>query len=283
MLALLPKSNEIAGWSLSDKPGGKPRFFGPGNLWEYIDGCADTYLTYGFQEVVTADYSQGKTQVTVDVYRMKDLTNAFGIYALERNPDSQFIKMGVEGYLGGTALNFWAGTYYVKIVAFEEQEAVKQEMLKIAGHISGKLANPCAEPAQIAWFPKENQLACTVKYIPKDVLGQSYFANAFEIKYKADNSEYKLIIIEMHNPDAAKEAFAKYKQFISNQRRELNDRSAPGAEECFSGEDSFYGQMMAVRAGTYIVVALGVPSTALGHSAILEMLNNIKTKAGAPM
>ena len=283
LLALLPKSNEVDGWSLGNKPNEKPRLFGPGNLWEYINGCADTYLAYGFQEVVTADYSQGKSQLTVDLYRMKDLKNAFGIYALERNPDSQFIQVGVEGYLCGTVLHFWAGEYYVKIAGFEEQEAVKQEMLKIASYISGKLAIPRAEPPQIAWFPKENQSPRTAKYIAKDVLGQSYLANGFEVKYKADNSEYKLVLIEMHSLDAATEAFAKYRQFISNQHGALKDQSVMGAEEGFSGDDSFYGQMMAVRAGIYIVVALGVPAEALGHSAILAMLENMRAKADGLM
>jgi len=283
LLALLPKSNEVDGWSLSDKPGEKPRLFGPGNLWEYIHACADHYLAYGFQEVATADYSQGKTQLTVDVYRMKDVKNAFGIYALERNPDSQFVQVGVEGYLSGTVLHFWAGEYYVKIVAFEEQEAVKQQMLKMASHISGKLAIAPAEPAQLAWFPKANQSPRTAKYIPKDVLGQSYLTNGFETKYKTNDSEYKLVFIEMHNQDVARDAFAKYKQFISNQHGELKDQSVPGAEEGFSGEDSLSGQMMAVRAGIYIVVALGVPAETLGHSAIAQMLNNIRTCGGGVM
>ncbi len=272
LLALLPKSNEVPGWSMTDKP----RFFDSANLWEFIDGGAEGYLAYGFQEVVTADYSQGKTQLVIDMYHMKDATNAFGIYAQERNPASQFIKLGVEGYLGGTALNFWAGPYYVKLTAFEDQDAVKQEMIKIAGHISGKLTNAGAEPVEVGWFPKENQLARSVKYIPKDVLGQSYLTNAFESRYKTGDSEYKILVVEMMNPDPTKEAFTRYRQFIANQHQEIKNLAASGSDEGFSGEDSFYGKMMAVRAGTFIVIVLGAPSPALGNAAVAECLANIK-------
>jgi hypothetical protein len=106
LLALLPEDNALPGWTRS----GDVRFFGPGNLWEYINGAAEGYLSYNFQEVVTAEYSnpEKQSQSVIDVYRMEDPLNAFGIYTQELNPDSEFHKIGVEGYVGGTALNFWS-------------------------------------------------------------------------------------------------------------------------------------------------------------------------------
>jgi len=272
LLVLLPQAGEIPGWSQTEKP----RFFGAGNLWEFINGAAEGYLSYGFEEVVSADYAQGKNQLVIDVFKMKDPTNAFGIYAQERNPGSRFVQAGVEGYLGGTTLNFWSGSHYVKITAFEENEALEQEMLKIAGHIGAKLPGG-AVPVQIGWFPKADRIAHSARYIPKDVLGQSYFNNAFEIKYKAGSAEYKIILMQI--AESAKEGFGKYRDFMSKQGRKLSDLSLPEAEEGFSGEDSFYGPMMAVRSGEYIAVILGSPSPRAGRAALAELLNNVK-KAG---
>lgn len=275
LLGLLPAGNDVPGWAMK----GQPKFFGPGNLWEFINGAAEGYLAYGFQEVVSASFSDGSREVVVDVYKMKDRVNAFGIYAQERNPAAQFVPAGVEGYAAGTALNFWASDYYVKITAFEEQVEIQHAMQAIEAAISRKIGPAGSAPAEIAWFPTENQLPHSVAYIPKDVLGQSYFAGAFEARYRAGSVEYKLLVIDQLSADAAAQAFASYRQFMSGQGRTPQDLSVPGGDAGFTGEDGFYGQVLAVRAGRYIVVALGAPSAAAGRDALAQVLRNIQRKA----
>jgi hypothetical protein len=273
LLALLPANNAVPGWAMSQKP----RSFKPANLWEFIDGAADGYLAYGFQEVVSADFTQQGTgyQAVVDMYQMKDPLNAFGIYTQERNPESQFLKIGNEGYDGGTSLNFWTGSYYVKITVFEEKDAIKQEIDKLARAIAGKVPAPGAAPAEATWFPKTNQLPHTIVYIPKDVLAQSYLANGFEAKYKAGEKEYKMILVSLANSDAAQEAMARYRQYITAGGKEAKDLKTPG-DGGFSGKDSYYGDMAAVRAGKNLVVALGVPTEDAGKKMIAELIGNIK-------
>ena len=273
LLALLPANNAVPGWEMSQKP----RSFKPANLWEFIDGAADGYLAYGFQEVVSADFAQQGTgyQAVVDIYQMKDPLNAFGIYTQERNPESQFLKIGNEGYYGGTSLNFWTGSYYVKITVFEEKDAIKQEIDKLARAIAGKVPAPGAEPAEATWFPKTNQLPHAIVYLPKDVLAQSYLANGFEAKYKAGEKEYKMILVSLANADAAQEAMARYRQYITAGGKEVKDLKMPG-DGGFSGKDSYYGDMAAVRAGKNIVVALGVPTEDAGKKMIAELIGNIK-------
>ena len=245
LLALLPANNAVPGWAMSQKP----RSFTAANLWEFIDGAADGYLAYGFQEVVSADYAQEGTgyQAVVDIYQMKDPLNAFGIYTQERNPQSQFLKIGNEGCSGGTSLNFWTGSY-VKITVFEEKDAIKQEIAKLASAIAGKVPIPGAEPVEASYFPATNQLPHTILYIPKDVLAQSYLANGFEAKYRVGDKEYKMVLVVLESATAAQDAMARYRQFLTKGAKEIMELKAPG-EGGFSGRDSFYGNMAVVRAG----------------------------------
>jgi hypothetical protein len=273
LLALLPAKDEVPGWSSSQTP----RSFRAGNLWEFIDGAADGYLTYGLQEVVTGDYTQAGSgyQAVVDIYQMKDPLHAYGKYSEERNPEYQFLKVGNEGYSGGTSLNFWTGPYYVKITAFEEKEAIKQELVKLAQAVAAKVSSPGAEPPEISYFPKENQLPHSIIYIPKDVLAQSYFTNGFEARYKAGGKDCKMILVAMEGPAAAQTALARYQQFIAKNGKDVKELKAPG-EGGFSGKGSFYGNMAAVRAGKNIVVALGVASEDAGKKMVAETVRNIK-------
>jgi hypothetical protein len=273
LMSLLPAKNEVPGWAMIQKP----RSFKPENLWELIDGAADGYLAYGFEEVVSADYAQASMghQAVIDIYRMKDPLNAYGIYTQERNPEYQFLTIGNEGYSGGSSLNFWSGPYYVKITTFAEQEELKQERSKLATAIAGKVPAPGAEPLEASYFPKENQLPHTIVYISKDVLAQSYFTNGFQAKYKAAGKEYKMVLVILESPSAAQNGLARYRQYISTGGKAVKDLKAPG-EGGFSGVDGFYGNMAVIRAGKNIAVALGVPSEDAGIKMIAELLRHIK-------
>jgi hypothetical protein len=52
----------------------------PDNLWDYIDGAADTYLAFGFENLHIAEYSKGKNIIKVEIYKHPDNVQAFGIY-----------------------------------------------------------------------------------------------------------------------------------------------------------------------------------------------------------
>jgi hypothetical protein len=256
--SLLPESNEATGWTRGDEI----RFFDPDDLYEFINGAAENFLIYGFEKVVTADYDNAEqpSPIVVEIYQMEDSRNTFGIYASERNPDSTFKTIGAEGYVGGTALNFWAGNYYVKMTVFQESEALKAEMEKLAEVISRKIGNTGAQALpEIAFFPKENLVPNSVRYLAQDVLGQRYFGDGFEAVYKIDNRESKLVIALAGDEDAAKEAIGKYKEFTASSGKVAREVTSPG-DGGFVGTDSYYGNMAAIRSGGRVFISLGETS-----------------------
>jgi hypothetical protein len=273
LLDLLPAGNGVPGWAAS----GAPRGFTPDTLFELIDGAADGFIAYGVQAVVAADYKQAGTgyEATIEVYEMKDPLNAFGKYSEERGPEYQYLRVGNEGYSGGTTVNFWSGQYYVKITAFEEKDEIAQEMIKLAKAIAARVTAPGAEPREFSWFPKENQLPRTAKYIPKDVLAQSYFTNGFEVRYKAGTKESRLVSIGMLSVADAAEALNRYRGAVAKGGKGLADIAAPG-EGGFAGTDSFYGNLVAVRAGKHVAVALGATSEAAGKKQLADLVRNMK-------
>src|SRR4030042_1401127 len=89
------KFPSITGW----KQVGDIQTFDPKTLYEYINGGADLYLAYDFEELKVAEYQNDqKAAVTVDVYCHRSPTHAFGIYSQERFPGRKFIEVGVPGY-----------------------------------------------------------------------------------------------------------------------------------------------------------------------------------------
>lgn len=183
--------------------------------------------------------------------------------------------VGNEGHSGGTTINFWKGPYYVKLTAFEEKPSVTEAMGKLAAAVAAKIAVPGAEPAELAWFPKANQVARSAKYLPKDVLAQSYLSNGFEVRYKAGPKESRLVLVGTDNPAAATAAIGRYKEALGKSGEGVRDVPAPG-EGGFTAIDGLYGNVVAVRAGRYLAVALGMPSDDAGRKQLAELVKNVK-------
>jgi len=259
--ALLP-GDEVSGWAQEED---EVRFFDPDTLYELINGAAENFLIYGFEQLVTTYYNDqedSESQIEVQIYEMKDPRNAFGIYASEINLDSEFMKIGAEGYLGSTALSFWADRYYVKITAFEENEDIKRALINLAESISRKIGAAGIALPELELFPKADMAPHSARYLAKDVLGQVAFSEGFEAKYKKGNDETKIVIVLPGGDEAAvKDALDKYKAFIASSTggSVAREVTTPG-DGGFVGKDSYYGNLAAIRSGNRIFISLGEAS-----------------------
>jgi len=270
LLSLLPADNQIPGWVRSSKP----RIYKANNLWEYIDGAADGYLVYNFQQVVTADYKNGEMQVVIDIYEMKDALNAFGIYSVERMPNYHFVNIGVQGYLEGSALNFWKGKYYVKIVTFESTEKVKESLLALGRIVANNISGKSSEPQFARNFPTKNLLANSIKYIAKDVLGHSFFSNGFTAEYNIGGKKVTMFLIDSPSTDAAKKSFDTYKKHLS-QSGKIESVSNLG-KEGFAGQDSYYGKVMVFYDAKVVGGVLSIPDDQTGIELLKGVAGKIK-------
>ena len=133
---------KIKGW----KPVSEVSTYSPENLYEYIDGAADQFLDYGFQNLTSQDLAKGDLTATVDIYDMGSRINAFGIYKTERPASDKGIKVGAEGIISPPyQCLLLKGSYYVKVNAFEGEitEANGKDLLEsLAAAISGEVEFP---------------------------------------------------------------------------------------------------------------------------------------------
>ena len=92
----------LEGWALE----GKVETYSREDLYKHINGEAEMYLPYGF-EVLTAAYfgmapgtaSEARTSMEIDIFKMRTLLDAFGIYSNYRDPDGEAVKAGADGVI----------------------------------------------------------------------------------------------------------------------------------------------------------------------------------------
>jgi hypothetical protein len=198
---------KIPGW----KPSGEIQTFSPETLFEYIDGAADLYLMYDFQELKAAEYvNEKKASVIVDVYRHQTPTHAFGIYSQERLSNADFIDVGVQGYIEKNVLNFFTGSTYVKINSFNTGSEDQEILLTFAKKIAENLGEKGTLPSLLATFPGEGKVKNSEKFIAKKFLGYSFLHSAFTADYELPGKKFKLFIIEGGDQNECRNMIQKY-------------------------------------------------------------------------
>jgi len=170
--------------------------FAPDNLWDYINGAADTYLSYGFIDLHIAEYKKGKNVIKLEIYKHRDNTNAFGIYSAERSPSFRFLNLGAQGYVADGAVNFFKGNYYIKIRTFSKSEKVLQSTEKLALKVDNMLSGASEMPVALTKFPEAGKKSNEEIYINESVLGHKFLNRAFRATYLTGNDEFNVFIIE---------------------------------------------------------------------------------------
>jgi hypothetical protein len=201
------KFPEITGW----KQSGEIQTFIPKTLYEYINGAADLYLMYDFQELKVAEYqNEKKASVTIDVYRHITPTHAFGIYSQERLPSANFIDIGVQGYGEEEILNFIAGPYYVKIIGYKIESGGQEVLISFAKKVAENLEEKGTLPTLLKSFPPDGKVKNSEKFINKNFLGYAFLHSAFTADYELSGKKFKLFVIEPAGKAECKNMIQKY-------------------------------------------------------------------------
>lgn len=131
-----PASNAVAGWQKTSDT----RVFAAKDLWQYIDGDAEQYISAGVVSTSTSDYKyQGQLEATVDVYTMGDAAGARKILETGQTKDAQNVQLGDAGIGYAQSIVFRKGTALVRIVAYESTPDASQALLALAHGVEAKL------------------------------------------------------------------------------------------------------------------------------------------------
>jgi hypothetical protein len=130
-----PASGAVAGW---DKTG-DTRTFAAKDLWQYIDGDAEQYISAGVVSTSTSDYKyQGQLEATVDVHTMRDAAGARKILETGTS-DAKPVQLGDAGVTYAQSVIFRKGAKLVRIVAYEATPDTPQALLALAHGVEAKL------------------------------------------------------------------------------------------------------------------------------------------------
>ncbi len=255
------KFPKINGWKRSVEI----QTFTPKTLFEYIDGAADLYIIYDFQELKVAEYkNENKASVTVEVYEHKTPTHAFGIYSQERLLNANIIDVGGQGYIENNVLNFLIGPYYVKMTSYNTGAEDREVLLAFAKKVSENLGGNGALPSILFSFPEEGKKKNSEKYINRNFLGYSFFHSAFIADYELSGKKFKLFVVEGADQKDCGEMIEKYFQQSGSAGKNV-------VEGIYAISDPYHGEIELHWKGKFIWGALNLTDASL-RSRYLKLL-----------
>ncbi len=238
---------EIPGFRLkTDYP-----VYQPDNLWDFIDGAAETYLSYDFVDLHVAEYKKRRDLIKLEIYKQRNHTMAFGIYSSERSPSFKFTDLGAQGYNIDGAINFFKGNYYVKIRTYSKKSKILLAAESLARKVAGMLDGEAAMPPVLALFPQEGKKPNEETYINESVLGHSFLNKAFKADYEIAPDAFSVFIFECSNSEEAGKTASTYIASTGIDQIETGDSK-------FVITDGYNGPVFLAWKGSRIVVISGL-------------------------
>ena len=226
----------VEGWRI----GRDDQVFNRENLYNYINGGAEIYLSYGFIEMINRTYVlPDQPDVIADILDMGTSPNAFGVFAHSRESIASDFGQGSEYHQG--YLHFWKDRYVISIMSNPETAESKQTIFTLAKEIEMAIGVDGPLPDILKLLPEQNLVEESIRYFRNHFWMNSHFFIAEEnilslndqtdavlARYGALGQRSILLLVKY--PQAS-EAEAAYASFTEAYLPELRDEPAIRSED----------------------------------------------------
>lgn len=195
----------------------------PDNLFDYINGGAEMYLSYGLAGMKGRVYScENLPDVMVDVYEMTEAKNAFGVFTQSRDKEEQTYGQGSQ--TNRDAVVFWKDRYYTIISAAKVTPESGEAIRYLASTIDKAIPEKGKIPAIVGCLPKKDLAVAGYTYFHHYIwLNTYYFVADFNIlnidaqtdavmaKYGPPEQRSYLLMVEYPDKTSAQKAYEQMK------------------------------------------------------------------------
>lgn len=231
------------------------------DLWEYIDGAAENFLSYRFECLTAQSYVSDRDEtLNIEIYRHATPLMAFGIFTQFRDPGSECYSIGNDSFGDSYSLHMWKDRFYVKVMTYSDSEDLKQAMRGFARVIAEGITGKGELPPEIKCFPACGLVERSINFINEGVLGSTRFPPAFVASYREKESEGRLFIFLPSSGSGYRGLFHWYQ----SQLGEDVSHAGEGKKEYLvvEGSDKYRGEVLTFLYRRWMGVITGLVENA---------------------
>ena len=149
---MIPLGDLPPGWTPGKSGTKYIESFNADNLYEKIDGRAESFLQYGVKGMAYTFYhptGDPSNELQLYVFEMADALKALGKYGSEKPDEAKVMPVGDEGYTAAGSTLFYAGKYYTQIVSTQDDPKFAAFALELARRVAAR-QKPGGSPAPAA-------------------------------------------------------------------------------------------------------------------------------------
>jgi len=194
------------------------KFYDPQALYEYINGQAVFYLSYGFKRLEHGFYEKGDAMYYVDIYELDSGLSAFGALRQQREASSDDLGIGAEGATTDYLTVFFKGNFYVEIIPMSSVPDDRELMKLLAGHVEKLIPGSVELPHEVDLFPKEGLVPGSERYVDENLISYSFMGRGMVARYlpKNEKKEIRLFIALTDTDEKAQTIFNEYREKLQN-------------------------------------------------------------------
>lgn len=192
------------------------------SLYDYINGGAELFISYGYKSAVSRRYlSDGEPEVTVEIFDMGSSENAYGVFSHARDKEDYTYGQGSQ-YIEGV-LFFWKNNYYVSIMSSEETHKTKKLFNDLGSIISDSIEGEGTIPEITELLPAEGLNKAGILYFHHYIWLNSYYfiaednilliddnTDAVLAKYGSPENRSYLLIVRYNDEVTASKAYKSF-------------------------------------------------------------------------
>lgn len=290
---MLPKN--IAQWTRPDQP----RLINQQNIFKYMNGAGELYLSYRFKAMQVFDYTANDgSNILTEIYQMQDSDDAFGLLSQDWGGEPLSLDGSQPGEFaqalyGAGLLRIWSGDLYVRILASKETPQSKEAVISLGRLITQgrpsppppKLLSLLPQPELPEWRMRKDRLSFFRSYLVlnsayylshENILNLNHTCSAVLVPYELPGSappkRIHFLLVRYENPAAARHAMQVFvEQYLPDQAGRLQGDPLGGQTGLAKIEDGW----LACRLNReYLMIAFGAPD----QEIVRRLIENTNTQ-----
>ena len=158
-----PDAGTVPGWT----PSGEVELYDRENIYDLVDGQAESFFAYGFEQVAVQDYEDDAgAALGVEIWQLATPADAYGLFtaSIAGAP----VGIGNDGDQDpGRRLIFWQDRYTVQVRARQELDAAELE--RFAQEVSTALPSGGERPEMVGRLPSDGLVERSALFFHEEI------------------------------------------------------------------------------------------------------------------
>ena len=134
------------------------KIFVGGDLFNHINGGAEIFLEFGFENLTVCKYRNGSYSLDLEVYKMQSPLAALGIYLGKTGKETPLKEISARNTANPYQIVLTSGQFFILINNFSGQIQFQPLLVNLSQKLTSQIDNAGSSPELLSYLPVENQV-----------------------------------------------------------------------------------------------------------------------------